>query len=108
MLYISSGIRTELPVDIDSLLMEIRDSKHNQNIETADFTSNLKQILSTTPELYVSDYNKDFRIITAIYRTGESDFLQIPIGLTKTTATGRYVGKFKRTNNIAKRKENQT
>ena len=107
LLYVSSGIRTELPVNLDSLLMEINDSKHNKDVDVSSFISNLKQVLSTNPELYVLPFNKDFRLITAVYRTA-NDALQFPIGLTKTTATGRYIGKFKRTKNIEKRKNNDT
>ena len=107
LLYTSSAIRTKLPVSLEPLLDEIQNSKHNKDVDTTNFVTNLKTVLKTTPEIYIVPYNNDkgFRLITAVYRT-DTDSLQIPIGLTKTSATGKYTGAFKRTKNIAKKQEN--
>ena len=57
--------------------------------------SKLKALFKTVPEIYISEYDKDNKIITAVYRDGE-DSVQIPIGFTQTALVGRYNGKFKR------------
>jgi DNA-binding NtrC family response regulator len=63
--------------------------------ETLEVVGKLKTLLKAIPEIYVSQYDSNNRIITAIYR-GDTDFIEIPIGFTRTSAVGRYVGKFKR------------
>ena len=104
---IGSGIKTKLPVDFDSILLEgITNYPNNKDIDTSTFTSDLKRMLLLTPEIYVQEYNKDFKIITAIFRDGE-DYIQIPIGLTKTALTGIYTKGFKRLKNIAKKEGNE-
>jgi hypothetical protein len=104
---IGSGIKTKLPVDFDSILLEgITNYPNNKDIDTSTFTSNLKRMLLLTPEIYVQEYNKDFKIITAIFREGE-DYIQIPIGLTKTALTGIYTKGFKRLKNISKKEGNE-
>lgn len=91
---LGSGIRTELPIDLEPLFMRILDN--NANVpETLEVVGKLKTLLKTIPEIYVSQYDSNNRIITAIYR-GDTDFIEIPIGFTRTSAVGRYVGKFKR------------
>ena len=57
--------------------------------------SKLKSLFKTVPEIYVSEYDKNNKIITATYRNGE-DSIQIPIGFVQTALTGRYDGKFVR------------
>ena len=104
---VGSGIKTKLPVDFDSILIEgITDYNRNKDVDTSDFRSNLKRMLLSTPELYIQEFNKGFKIITAIFRDGE-DYIQIPIGLTKTALTGKYVKGFKRLKNIEKKAGNE-
>ena len=107
LLYLSSGIRTALPVNIDGLLQQIADYKLNEGIDTAKFVSDLKRVLTTIPEIYIQQYTKDSRIIVATYHSG-TDTIDIPIGLTKTSATGKYTGKFKRLKNISKKEGDET
>ena len=91
--YVASGIKTELSVSIDGLLQQIIDVNSGKDVML--MVSKLKSLFKTVPEIYISEYDKDNKIITAIYRDGE-DFIQIPIGFTQTALTGRYNGKFKR------------
>lgn len=99
---IGSKIRTGLDDNgnliMDSLLRNIIDS--NSDVKGVnDFASSLKQLFKQVPEIHISEFDGESRIITAIYSNGE-DFVQIPIGFTKLTTTGIYRGKFKRNQSI--------
>lgn len=99
--YMSSSVRTGRSVDIDMLLRGIIDFSGNTDKEAAgNLTMKLKRIFSTTPEIYISEYDAERRIITAVYKDND-DVIQIPVGFTRTSAVGRYDGTFKRNKNIA-------
>ena len=98
---LASGIKTGLKVNLNPIMMKIKDDPRNSGINTTVFLSDLMKILTSIPEIYIEPYNNEYRIITAIYKNG-SDFIKIPISFTKTTAIGKYNGRFKRNTNLHK------
>lgn len=98
--YVASGVRTGNKINIDMFLRSIVDFTENTDKESANnLVVKLKSILSQTPEIFVSEYNADKKIITAVYKENDN-IIEIPVGFVKTSVVGRYDGKFIRRENL--------